>query len=66
MSAHRRTRGTGTIYRRASGWVALAPQSGGRGKAKWLRIATVETRWAAECALDAWLNAQGRIVRKGT
>jgi hypothetical protein len=58
----RRARRTGTIYFRDGGWVALAPQHK-RGD-KQFRIAKEPTRGKAERALDAWLNARGRIVHR--
>lgn len=58
----RRKRGTGTIFFRDSGWVALAPQLGGRGNAKQLRVAKAATYDAARSALDKWLEGKGRIV----
>jgi hypothetical protein len=62
----RRKRGTGTITFRDGGFVALAPQFGGRGNAKQLRVAKCPTRSAAARELDAWLKRSGRIVWKGT
>jgi hypothetical protein len=61
---HRRKRGTGTVFRLGSYWVALAPQLGGRGNAKQVRVAKDPSRAVVEAALDAWLNASGRIVRR--
>ena len=61
---HRRKRGTGTVFFRDGSWVGLAPQLGGRGKAKQMRVAKDKSRTIVEAALDAWLNKPGRIVRR--
>ena len=62
MTTHR-PRGTGSVTRKDGYWIAIAPQLGGRG-AKQMRIATCQTRRAAELELDAWLKGSGRIVRR--
>lgn len=67
MARERRAKGTGSIFKKYNRWIAIAPQLGGRkSKAKQQRIASCETEWAAESALDAWLNMKGRILRKAT
>lgn len=60
---HRRKRGTGCVFFRDGGFVALAPQHT-RG-CKQLRVAKEKTYSAAAVALDAWLKRAGRIVWKG-
>lgn len=61
MGDRRRPRGTGTIYFRDGGWVALAPQHK-RGDKQFRVGSKHSTRAEAERALDAWLNGTGRIV----
>lgn len=60
----RRKRGTGSVFYRDGGFVALAPQLGGRGIATQFKVAKEETRLKAERALDAWLDKSDRIVRR--
>jgi hypothetical protein len=55
-----RKKGTGTVVFRDGGYVAFAPQRGG----KFLRVAKKPTRSAAAKALDAWLNESGSIVHR--
>jgi hypothetical protein len=57
MPLHRRKRGTGTITFREEMWIAMAPQTGGRGNASQRRVATKKTRREAELALDVWLKS---------
>lgn len=58
MTAHltpRRPPGTGTVCRKRTSWVALAPapRTGGGGQ----QIAKCDTRAQAERALTAWLTS---------
>lgn len=59
---HRRKRNTGTVYRRGSKWIALAPQHA-RGQKQFV-VARNESKTIVEAALYAWLNTAGRILRK--
>jgi hypothetical protein len=62
MPSHNRKRGTGTLKRSGTKWVAIAPRIGGIKKP--MRIGACDTERDASRLLDEWLKTQGRIVRR--